>query len=71
VELVEVKREDVPPTRVTVLPEPMAGDPVVFLTLQPQQVMEVALMAALMAVGLYTRSVWFDRWLRSQVATVM
>lgn len=65
--LVEVKQEhiprvDAPPTSETLpseLPPPFrepAPAPVCLVALQPQQVMEVALLAALLAVGLYKLS---------------
>lgn len=63
-ELVEVKQEplervDVPPTQETILPAlpPEVREPALCLVaLRPEQVMEVALMAALLAVGLYKLS---------------
>ncbi len=58
VELVEVKREPDAPTTGETLPPQMREPvrepaPVCLIALQPQQVMEVALLAALLAVGLY------------------
>lgn len=59
-ELVEVKQEPAPPTGETVLPphlrEPSPPAPLCLVALRPEQVMEVALMAALLAVGLYKLS---------------
>lgn len=54
-ELVEVKQEFAPPTGETVLP-PRQPAPLCLVALRPEQVMEVALMAALLAVGLYKLS---------------
>lgn len=62
VELVEVKQEkveriDVPPTDETLLPPQLREpSPLCLVALRPEQVMEVALMAALLAVGLYKLS---------------